>query len=281
MGSSDARFVVSLGGTSDPELPNLFLAAGYYGNVLNLADIADQLDGKANCYGLQYRGIREDEIPHESFGDAAKDFLEEIRVIQPEGPYHLGGFSTGGLIAMEIASQLIESGERIGVLTFLDSRLGEEVKFNRFELALIALRGVRQRGGILRAIGRKLARIVGSLDRYNYEEDMQSHAPVIRRSMRVRDAMIKANHAYSFPRLDLRLDLFRPEGLNRLRVGVGGYVDFPDGRAVRVVDPDCGWGPYFSSVSVTKVPGDHGGMLVGPQKIASVLAARLRDGVLA
>jgi thioesterase domain-containing protein len=51
----------------------------------------------------------------------ASRYLEEIRQAQPDGPYCLGGYSIGGLIAFEAAQQLIEAGQRIALLAMFDS----------------------------------------------------------------------------------------------------------------------------------------------------------------
>ena len=51
----------------------------------------------------------------------AAHYMAEIRVKQPRGPYYLGGYSGGGVVAFEMARQLAEQGEHIGALVFLDS----------------------------------------------------------------------------------------------------------------------------------------------------------------
>ncbi|MCM6775416.1 amino acid adenylation domain-containing protein [Nocardia sp. CDC159] len=71
-------------------------------------------------YGLQ--------APHVSGGDehasiaaAAKDYVAHIKSVQPHGPYHLLGWSLGGLIAQEIAVRLQEAGEQVALLALMDS----------------------------------------------------------------------------------------------------------------------------------------------------------------
>jgi thioesterase domain-containing protein len=51
----------------------------------------------------------------------ASQYLEEVRRRQPEGPYHLGGWSAGGVVAYEMMLQLMAAGERIESLLLLDS----------------------------------------------------------------------------------------------------------------------------------------------------------------
>ena len=50
----------------------------------------------------------------------AANYMRQVRAIQPSGPYHFAGHSSGGLVAFEIACQLREQGETVGLLALLD-----------------------------------------------------------------------------------------------------------------------------------------------------------------
>jgi thioesterase domain-containing protein/acyl carrier protein len=78
-------------------------------------------------YGLQARGLdRQEEIP-ESIGQMAADYVEQIRAVQPSGPYRLVGYSAGGVIAHAMATRLQESGERVDLLGILDTYPGQRM----------------------------------------------------------------------------------------------------------------------------------------------------------
>ena len=51
----------------------------------------------------------------------AEEYVAAIREVQPQGPYLLGGWSAGGLIALEMAQQLLGQGESIRMLALLDT----------------------------------------------------------------------------------------------------------------------------------------------------------------
>jgi thioesterase domain-containing protein len=53
----------------------------------------------------------------------ARQYVEAIRQVQPEGPYHLGGWSLGGVVALEMAQQLLGAGHDVGLLAFLDTTI--------------------------------------------------------------------------------------------------------------------------------------------------------------
>ena len=51
----------------------------------------------------------------------AESYLREIRELQPEGPYYLGGFCMGGQVAVEIAQRLVRDGEKVNLLFVIDT----------------------------------------------------------------------------------------------------------------------------------------------------------------
>ncbi|MEW1775128.1 amino acid adenylation domain-containing protein [Streptomyces sp. NPDC086777] len=71
-------------------------------------------------YGVQAHGLRRpDEMPA-TIEEMASDYIERIEKVQPEGPYHLLGWSLGGMVAYEMAVQWRARGARIGMLALLD-----------------------------------------------------------------------------------------------------------------------------------------------------------------
>ena len=94
-----------------------------FGNVMNLRHLATHLGSDQPFYAIQARGLLDDETPHMRFGEMAEEYLAQVRSLQPEGPYYIGGFSGGGLAAYEMAQQLLAQGEKIGVLVLLDTLL--------------------------------------------------------------------------------------------------------------------------------------------------------------
>ena len=69
----------------------------------------------------------------------ARVYIEQMRTVQPSGPYALVGYSFGGLVAFEIAQQLIAAGEKIELLCLLDTYVNERylplVAWMRFQSA--------------------------------------------------------------------------------------------------------------------------------------------------
>jgi thioesterase domain-containing protein len=93
------------------------------GNVLNLAGIAAHFDHDQPIFGLQAKGLDGKEAPNTSVEQMAADYIEHIRSVQPDGPYHIGGFSAGGVVAYEMARQLQAGGQDVAVLALLDTKI--------------------------------------------------------------------------------------------------------------------------------------------------------------
>ncbi|MFE1257521.1 amino acid adenylation domain-containing protein [Streptomyces fungicidicus] len=72
-------------------------------------------------YGLQARGVDGGAPFAGSLAEMAADYIEQLRQVQPAGPYHLVGYSFGAAPAHEIAVQLREQGEEVAALVIMDS----------------------------------------------------------------------------------------------------------------------------------------------------------------
>jgi amino acid adenylation domain-containing protein len=98
----------------------LFMVSGIGGNVLIFAQLARLLGLDQPFYGLQARGLDGKETPFTSVPDMAKHYIAEIRTVRPHGPYIVLGICTGGLIAYEMAQQLLAQGEPV-TLVMMDT----------------------------------------------------------------------------------------------------------------------------------------------------------------
>jgi amino acid adenylation domain-containing protein len=106
--------------------PPLFCMHGGGFNVLIYRNLARHLGPDYPVYGLQAQGLNGDPtqpIPdiRDRLEDLAADYIQEIRRVQPHGPYFLVGLSAGGNIAFEMAQQLQAAGEEIALLGMFDS----------------------------------------------------------------------------------------------------------------------------------------------------------------
>ncbi|WP_107440867.1 non-ribosomal peptide synthetase [Streptomyces fodineus] len=89
------------------------------------AGLIRHLDPDVPVYALQARGLDGTGPLPGSFHEMAADYIEQIRRIQPHGPYHLLGYSSGGIAAHVIACALQAAGEEVGLLAILDTYPGQ------------------------------------------------------------------------------------------------------------------------------------------------------------
>jgi thioesterase domain-containing protein/acyl carrier protein len=89
----------------------IFMVPGVGGNVLFFAQLAKLLGPNQPSYGLQARGLDGKDAPFTSVPEMASHYITQIRHIRPNGPYTILGNCTGGLIAYEMAQQLLGQGQ--------------------------------------------------------------------------------------------------------------------------------------------------------------------------
>jgi thioesterase domain-containing protein len=102
-------------------LPPLFCV---HGEPLKMAM---RIQADRPIYGLShvYHSSFQETVP-DSIEELARQYLEDVCKVWPEGPYHLLGFSAGGMTAYEMARQLIASGKKVHSLVMIEPPLGRQ-----------------------------------------------------------------------------------------------------------------------------------------------------------
>lgn len=102
--------------------PPFFGVHAHEGGVLFWRDIVSHLPKDQPFYALQARGVDGLATPLDRVPDMARLYIQEIRKVQPHGPYFIGGYSLGGEVAFEMGQQLIREGEKVDLLAMFDTR---------------------------------------------------------------------------------------------------------------------------------------------------------------
>jgi amino acid adenylation domain-containing protein len=97
-----------------------FCVHGLTGDILWFRELAQCLAPDYPFYGLQSHGLDGIQNPLARIEEMASSYVEEIRQLQPKGPYYLGGASFGGTVALEMAQQLLAQGEQVSLLAIFD-----------------------------------------------------------------------------------------------------------------------------------------------------------------
>jgi thioesterase domain-containing protein/acyl carrier protein len=119
MGTEIWSNVITIQEGSDHKRP-LFFLPGAAENGLAVARIARYLSEDQTIYMFQIPVGSEERQQMVRIEDMAAHYIKAMRKIQPEGPYLLGGYSAGGVIALEVAQQLKEQGQSVGLLAVID-----------------------------------------------------------------------------------------------------------------------------------------------------------------
>lgn len=232
----------------------LFCVHGLGGHVTSFLPLALGLDNLRPVYGLQALGLEAGQQPHDGIEAMAEFYLNEIRQVQPAGPYVLAGWSMGGLIALEAARQLAANGEKVALVAMFDTSLSHS------DDAEQKVGDSQAMPWIARQLNLPLAELAGlSLDRQWQRIAEQAdlveggEAVGIRRLAAVCRAHLAALAAYRPRPYQGRAVLFQAVGEER--------------------SSDRRWQLIFPGLRVERVPGDHFTMLQPPH--VGVLSERL------
>ncbi|ARU63054.1 hypothetical protein CBW65_20300 [Tumebacillus avium] len=106
---------------TDGDKTPLFLFHPGTGNVLAYYGLARALPEDQQVYGLQVPALEADVPVLDRVEELAASYLHWMQSVQPQGPYLLGGWSFGGLLAYEVAQQLRTAGETVELLAMFDA----------------------------------------------------------------------------------------------------------------------------------------------------------------
>jgi thioesterase domain-containing protein/acyl carrier protein len=255
--------------------PRFFCVHPGGGGVLCYRDLAEHLGEEQPFFAFQARGLDGGPVPEAAgMEELARSYVEALRRLQPHGPYLLGGWSFGGLVAFEMARQLDTVGERCDAVILLDTP-APGVRTRGDEVAeLVALAG--EAGLALSESEKAELRRLSPAARLDHLAALVTAAGLLpadlgaeplRRLLAVYRAHQNASRNYAPDVYPGRIAVVRAtERLNDEFPGLGGS------------DSDYGWGRYCAEPPlVLPVPGNHLTMVRPPQvrALAAVLAGLL------
>jgi acetoacetyl-CoA synthetase len=251
------------------EEPPVFVAPGLDGSVLSLVPLARSITTQRPIYGIHPKGLDGVDEPLERFEDMAQFYIAAIRELQPHGPYALIGYSTGGLVALEIARGLSDSGEKIVLLALLDAYprmrylpFGQRMRLigRRISWHLSEMSGLPVHDALsyfVERVHRRIGGVAGAA----------LQGPLTSPSLSERALQVRR-------KTYLALERYRPRFY-------GGKVKFVSGSRNLSLpdDPLPIWGTLTAELEIESVAGDHLSMMLTHfEKVASILSRFLTEG---
>lgn len=273
---------------------NLFLIHDGDGETLLYLNLARRMPSDVAVVGIEPHRIARVPLTDTRIEDIAARYADEIRRRQPFGPYFVGGMCAGGVIAYEVASQLVAAGERVELVAILDAAAPQAQKRRG---RLNKQRVMRLRKGISSAHSKGRSAIARGLFIFKTIAVKVANAlgwEIARRlrywSVSARFRLLKALLARqgSWPRVIPELSVrqiydsaeasYFPKPLSgavviliRARAGEGGDTPYREIYA----DEALGWSVLADNFTIIDVDGGHSSMLQEP--FVGALAAVLKQ----
>ena len=241
------------------------------GNILCYMDLSRCLGTEQPFYGLQAVGLTGEKEPFSTIPEMAAHYIAAIQEIQPNGPYLLGGWSMGGVVAFEIAYQMQQQGQEVALLALIDSLA--PVHTPKFDDARLLTWFLRDLGG-------------GANSLTEFEDDLRQFKPEKQLHLVLEEAK-QANLISPDMEFEQMLRLVKVFSANMR--AMADYVPpiYPDrvtlirASVESIFDPQyssdetLGWNKFTQKpVIVCRVPGNHFTMFAKPQ--VDVLTEKLK-----
>ena len=241
-----ALVLLKAGTTGTP----VFIIHGLGGNIMGFFQLLKHVQTPHPIYGLQTRGTDGLEEPCSCIEELAHFHVDAVKTLQPRGPYVLLGYSLGGIVALEVARRLTETGENIALLGMIDSYPSLRYAVLAQRLRVLSRRAAHYASRMLRPLPSKA--ILDDIRHANQTSDTllatAAHAEV-RTSLgiaftpamrRVEESARKALQDYEPRYYHGRIRFVR----------AGTPLHFPD-------DPEKVWAKFTDQFEVETVPGNH------------------------
>lgn len=232
-------------------LPPVFAIHGGDGGILFYRGLAESLPRNRPFHAIESPHLgSSDAIEIGSIEGTAAAYIQMIRSLRPNGPYFLAGYSFGGLVAYEMARQLVASGESVPYLALFDTS-NPAVPVRAYSLTERALVRWKSLNGMpitakLKVMMERFAggvktnrRVKSEIAAARGELPAEAHSEL--RTIQLREAHYEAMKAYQPSFYQGTVTLFRADAVN---------------DKFELL-PDYGWGKLVRELEIVDVPGEH------------------------
>lgn len=269
--------------------PPLFCVHPGSGNVFPYQELARVLGEDQPIYAFQDITVYADtsDMVEESIETMAERYLRELLAVQPVGPYQLGGYSFGGIVAFDMALKLRRMGQDVALLAIFDGGTPRAIQASMGDgtddvllLTIVALE-------LLRSVTPwTIDSLYASLQtlepeqRFNFVvdqvrktgltlSDTQASTLLLSRQLQVFRSRVNSIRSYQVAQYDGQITLLRASEV--------------EGNVSEDLARDLGWGEFSTlPVEVHSIPGHHDTMFLPPniEAVAACLRRYLQAGAL-
>jgi amino acid adenylation domain-containing protein len=255
-----------------------FLHGSLAGDGFYCQRLADALGPDQPFYSVAPHGVDGRPIP-DTVEAMAADYVELVKRSHPSGPYRLGGFCNGGLVAFEMARQLVAHGDIVDRVILVDAvPYGARYEWlkrllNRF--ADVGL-SIWQRQRLLAALSRRMDAIVTSAPSGPADFWQMLRGSVFQSRTPLNALFSEETHAGVD--LEERVRVITRAYVPGRYPGRIGILFSEEVRGEVVDDPTLGWGRLSGHVDLQHIPGDHlGSVSLHTEAVAERMRAMLKD----
>ncbi|HEX6291255.1 MAG TPA: thioesterase domain-containing protein, partial [Herpetosiphonaceae bacterium] len=273
--TQDTNLVIGLQphGERDP----FFCVHPVSGDIFSYAALAQALGPDQPFYAIQAAGLEGECPPLTRLEVMAASYIALLRSIQAEGPYFIGGWSVGGIVAFEMARQLRQQGHEVGLLVLLDSVA--PAYFQQYSLpeqsdATLIMAFINDLSGLAARAPSMPTAVLEAADKLPPDERVQTLLEHARSAALVPQEL-------GMDRLRQRFEVFQANIRAIQHYLPGPYagqallLHTRYSKGVAQSDPTLGWQELIpEGLAVAEVPGDHYSMVLPPH--VETLAAALR-----
>ncbi|MCK4257939.1 MAG: hypothetical protein KAX49_03120 [Halanaerobiales bacterium] len=215
---------------------NVFVVHGMDGSAYLYKDLAKLLQEDCNFYGLQAKGMFDPSKMAQSVDEMVTDYIRDIKAIQPQGPYIIGGYCWGARLLYELVRRLEEQGDVIKKIIVLD----EYAFIPRNRVRMLRLKG--QTSKPFKSIKRILQKDAVSMDVWSDEYSTKKEIDNVQTNRTIQENIVY---------------LCKKEYQYRGIVNADVYVIKADEHTDPRFSPELWREMTFGSVTYYHVPGQH------------------------
>ncbi|AKP53836.1 non-ribosomal peptide synthetase [Cyclobacterium amurskyense] len=250
--------------------PPIYLVHGAGLNVMPFHSLAKYLVKNQPLYGIQSKGMNEENTKYESIEEIARNYIEELKENSPSGEIILGGYSLGGIIAFEMAKQLKNSSITVKKLILFDSyatfikdphspknkllaKIHLQLYKKSHDLKLLVTHPSVLKDIKYKSISKKLNGLFIKLKL----KTKKSESPILQRINKIKALHLAACKNYTPGFYEGEITLFRA----KIRTNYFFEPEF------------LGWKAFSRSINIIEVEGTHTGLFIEPndKKIATII----------